>query len=142
MHWEPLCLPGHIPGEREENMYILNGELTVTNDEVANKIRIFLFQSEVVSAKECIYLHLEGNNLTVNLDDVRGYGNSNERLKHFIQKCSEAGIIISGKIDYSGDLEGTYIITENNLEDLTREQMTLRNASNDELIAELTRRLS
>lgn len=123
-------------------MYILNGELTVTNHEVANKIRTFLFQSEVVPARERTYLHLEGNNLTVNLDDIQGYGNCDERLKNFIKMCSEAGIIISGKIDYSGDFEGTYTITENNLEDLTQEQMALRNASNEELIAELTRRLS
>ncbi len=142
VHWEPLCLPGHIPGEREENMYILNGELVAVNHETANRIKTFLFQSEVVPAKQRVYLHLEGNNLTVNLDDIQGYGNCDERLKNFIKMCCEAGITTSGRIDYSGDFEGTYVITENVLEDLTQEQMALRNVSNDELIAELTRRLS
>lgn len=142
MHWEPLCLPGHIPGEREENMYILNGELVAVNHETANRIKTFLFQSEVVPAKQRVYLHLEGNNLTVNLDDIQGYGNCDERLKNFIKMCCEAGITTSGRIDYSGDFEGTYVITENVLEDLAQEQMALRNVSNDELIAELTRRLS
>ena len=89
-----------------------------------------------------MFLHLEGNNLTVNLDDIQGYGNCDERLKNFIKMCCEAGITTSGRIDYSGDFEGTYVITENVLEDLTQEQMALRNVSNDELIAELTRRLS
>lgn len=123
-------------------MYILNGKLQATNHEVANKIRTILFQSEVVPTRSCTYLHLEGNKLTVNLDDIQGYGNCDERLKNFIKKCSESGIAVNGKINYSGDFEGTYIITENVLEDLTREQKVLKNVSNDELIAELVRRLS
>lgn len=99
-------------------MYILNGELVAVNHETANRIKTFLFQSEVVPAKQRVYLHLEGNNLTVNLDDIQGYGNCDERLKNFIKMCCEAGITTSGRIDYSGDFEGTYVITENVLEDL------------------------
>ena len=61
-------------------------------------------------------------------------------LQEAADKCKEAGIILNGQICYSGDYDGRYYITDNVVEDLTADEVGVREASNEELIAELERR--
>ena len=68
------------------------------------------------------------------------YGNIDTALQEVADKCKEAGIILNGQVCYSGDYYGRYYITDNVVEDLTADEIGVREASNEELIAELKRR--
>ena len=68
------------------------------------------------------------------------FGDIEPALQEVADKCKEAGIILNGQICYSGDYDGRYYITDNEVEDLTADEIGVREASNEELIAELQRR--
>lgn len=68
------------------------------------------------------------------------FGDIEPALQKVADKCKEAGIILNGQICYSGDYDGRYYITDNVVEDLTVDEVGVREASNEELIAELQRR--
>ena len=68
------------------------------------------------------------------------YGDIDSAIREAADKCKEAGIILNGQICYSGDYDGRYYITNNEVEDLTADEIGVREASNEELIAELQRR--
>ena len=68
------------------------------------------------------------------------YGDIDSAIREAADKCKEAGIILNGQICYSGDYDGRYYITNNVVEDLTADEIGVREASSEELIAELQRR--
>ena len=68
------------------------------------------------------------------------FGDIEPALQEVADKCKEAGIILNGQICYSGDYDGRYYITDNEVEDLTADEIGVREASKEELIAELQRR--
>ena len=68
------------------------------------------------------------------------FGDIEPALQEVTDKCKEAGIILNGQICYSGDYDGRYYITDNEVEDLTADEIGVREASKEELIAELQRR--
>ena len=68
------------------------------------------------------------------------YGDIDSAIREAADKCKEADIILNGQICYSGDYDGRYYITNNVVEDLTADEIGVREASSEELIAELQRR--
>lgn len=69
------------------------------------------------------------------------YGDIEEDLKELISQYSSQDTTLSGCISYFGDCEGKYeLAPETGLVTLTLADLTLRNASDEELSAELNRR--
>lgn len=73
----------------------------------------------------------------IGIEDV--YGDIENKLDRVVDRCNVLGISLSGEVDYTGDAEGKYVIGES-IEDLSKEEGTIRDASVSTLLKELERR--
>ena len=133
----------NIINEREEYMNIINeGEIVINDKTRAGEVAQIMVTAGLYDATEDVPVY-ENDGTTpkeagVSIHEV--YGNIDTALQEVADKCKEAGIILNGQVCYSGDYYGRYYITDNVVEDLTADEIGVREASNEELIAELKRR--
>lgn len=73
----------------------------------------------------------------IGIEDV--YGDIENKLDRVVDRCNVLGISLSGEVDYTGDAEGKYVIGES-IEDLSKEECAIRDASVSTLLKELERR--
>ena len=71
-------------------------------------------------------------------DETRG--DITNGISEFCSTLKREGISVSGKISYTGDYDGRYVISGNEYTDLSAEQYVIRDAPIQDLIAELKRR--
>ena len=124
-------------------MNIINeGEIVINDKTRAGEVAQIMVTAGLYDATEDVPVY-ENDGTTpkeagVSIHEV--YGNIDTALQEVADKCKEAGIILNGQVCYSGDYYGRYYITDNVVEDLTADEIGVREASNEELIAELKRR--
>lgn len=124
-------------------MNIINeGEIIINDKTRAGEVAQIMVTAGLYDATEDVPVY-ENDGTTpkeagVSIHEV--YGNIDTALQEVADKCKEAGIILNGQVCYSGDYYGRYYITDNVVEDLTADEIGVREASDDELIAELKRR--
>lgn len=124
-------------------MNIINeGEIIINDKTRAGEVTQIMVTAGLYDATEDVPVY-ENDGTTpkeagVSIHEV--YGNIDTALQKVADKCKEAGIILNGQACYSGDYYGKYYITDNVVEDLTADEIGVREASDDELIAELKRR--
>lgn len=124
-------------------MNIINeGEIVINDKTRAGEVAQIMVTAGLYDATEDVPVY-ENDGTTpkeagVSIHEV--YGNIDTALQEVADKCKEAGIILNGQVCYSGDYYGRYYITDNVVEDLTADEIGVREASDDELIAELKRR--
>lgn len=124
-------------------MNIINeGEIIINDKTRAGEVTQIMVTAGLYDATEDVPVY-ENDGTTpkeagVSIHEV--YGNIDTALQKVADKCKEAGIILNGQVCYSGDYYGRYYITDNVVEDLTADEIGVREASNEELIAELKRR--
>ena len=124
-------------------MNIINeGEIIINDKTRAGEVAQIMVTAGLYDATEDVPVY-ENDGTTpkeagVSIHEV--YGDIDTALQEVADKCKEAGIILNGQVCYSGDYYGRYYITDNVVEDLTADEIGIREASNDELIAELKRR--
>ena len=124
-------------------MNIINeGEIVINDKTRAGEVAQIMVTAGLYDATEDVPVY-ENDGTTpkeagVSIHEV--YGNIDTALQEVADKCKETGIILNGQVCYSGDYYGRYYITDNVVEDLTADEIGVREASNEELIAELKRR--
>ena len=124
-------------------MNIINeGEIVINDKTRAGEVAQIMVTAGLYDATEDVPVY-ENDGTTpkeagVSIHEV--YGNIDTALQEVADKCKEAGIILNGQVCYSGDYYGRYYITDNVVEDLSADEIGVREASNEELIAELKRR--
>ena len=124
-------------------MNIINeGEIVINDKTRAGEVAQIMVTAGLYDATEDVPVY-ENDGTTpkeagVSIHEV--YGNIDTALQEVADKCKEAGIILNGQVCYSGDYYGRYYITDNVVEDLTADEIGVREAANEELIAELKRR--
>lgn len=124
-------------------MNIINeGEIVINDKTRTGEVAQIMVTAGLYDATEDVPVY-ENDGTTpkeagVSIHEV--YGNIDTALQEVADKCKEAGIILNGQVCYSGDYYGRYYITDNVVEDLTADEIGVREASNEELIAELKRR--
>lgn len=124
-------------------MNILNeGEIIVNNKTRAKEVAQIMVTAGIYdSVDEVPVYEDDGATLEeagISIHEV--YGNIDTALQEIADKCKEAGIILNGQICYSGDYDGKYYITNNEVEDLTTDEIGIREAPYEALIAELEHR--
>ena len=124
-------------------MNILNeGEIIINDKTRAGEVAQIMVTAGLYDAIEDVPVY-ENDGTTpkeagISIHEV--YGNIDTALQEVADKCKEAGINLNGQVCYSGDYYGRYYITDNVVEDLTADEIGVREATNEELIAELKRR--
>lgn len=124
-------------------MNIINeGEIIINDKTRAGEVTQIMVTAGLYDATEDVPVY-ENDGTTpeeagVSIHEV--YGDIDTALQEVADKCKEAGIILNGQICYSGDYDGRYYITNNVVEDLTADEIGVRETSNEELIAELQSR--
>lgn len=114
-------------------MYLVNtGSIQASKkvDEVAK----ILVEEGIYSSLDMVPVYDEQE---IGIEDV--YGDIESKLDSIVARCRAIGISLSGKIDYTGDAEGRYVIGES-IEDLSKEGCVIRDTPVFALLDELERR--
>ena len=110
-------------------MYLINTGSIYASKNVTDVAKILV--------EEGIYSSLDIDEQEIDIEDV--YGDIENKLDRVVDKCRALGISLSGEVDYTGDAEGKYVIGES-IEDLSKEECAIRDASVSTLLKELERR--
>lgn len=110
-------------------MYLINTGSIYASKNVTDVAKILV--------EEGIYSSLNIDEQEIDIEDV--YGDIENKLDRVVDKCRALGISLSGEIDYSGDAEGRYVIGKS-IEDLSKEECAIRDATVFTLLEELKRR--
>ena len=114
-------------------MYLINTGSIYASKNVTDVAKI-LVEEGIYSSLEIVPVYDEQE---IGIEDV--YGDIENKLDRVVDKCRALGISLSGEIDYSGDVEGRYIIGQK-VEDLSKGEFIIREASVSTLLKELERR--
>lgn len=114
-------------------MYLVNtGSIQASKnvDEVAK----ILVEEEIYSSLDMVPVYDEQK---IGIEDV--YDDIECKLDRVVDRCNALDISLSGEVNYSGDAEGRYIIGKK-VEDLSKEELIIRETSVSALLKELERR--
>lgn len=127
----------------EKLMTIMNeGEIIINDKTRAGEVAQIFVAAGIYNSVEKVPVYEDDGTTPdeagISVHEV--FGDIEPALQEAADKCKEAGITLNGQICYSGDYDGRYYITDNVVEDLSVDEVGVREASNEELIAELQRR--
>ena len=114
-------------------MYLINTGSIYASKNVTDVAKI-LVEEEIYSSLDIVPVYDEQE---IGIEEV--YGDIENKLDRVVDKCRALGISLSGEIDYSGDAEGKYVIGKS-IEDLSKEECAIRDATVFTLLEELKRR--
>ena len=114
-------------------MYLINTGSIYASKNVTDVAKI-LVEEGIYSSLDIVPVYDEQE---IGIEDV--YGDIENKLDRVVDKCRALGISLSGEIDYSGDAEGRYVIGQK-VEDLSKGEFIIREASVSTLLKELERR--
>ena len=122
-------------------MYLINnGHIMLpknTDKETVNELLKMLHEAHIIGDDfdECVE-----NEPTTRIEIEESYGDIEGDLLRIVSYFANKGILFNGEVEYIGDYEGTYCISNGKFETLSEEEKILRNFSTKELYRELTRR--
>lgn len=120
--------------------YMNSGEITGFKEEELDSVIELLVAADLYDRKERVPVYEAKGNvpLTIGIEEV--YGDISFNLQNFVDLCKEKGIVIDGSISYYGDSDGGYEIKESMLQELAKDELAVRNASDKQLLDELQKR--
>jgi len=122
-------------------MYLINnGHIMLpknTDKETVNELLKMLHEAHIIGDDYDEYFENEPI-MRIEIDEC--YGDIEGDLLQIVSYFADKGILLNGEIEYIGDYEGTYCISNGKFETLSEEEKVLRNFSTKELYQELTRR--
>lgn len=114
-------------------MYLINTGSIYASKNVTDVAKI-LVEEGIYSSLDIVPVYDEQE---IGIGDV--YGDIENKLDRVVDKCNVLGISLSGEVDYTGDAEGKYVIGKS-IEDLSKEECAIRDATVFTLLEELKRR--
>ena len=114
-------------------MYLINTGSIYASKNVTDVAKI-LVEEGIYSSLDIVPVYDEQE---IGIEDV--YGDIENKLDRVVDRCNVLGISLSGEVDYTGDAAGKYVIGES-IEDLSKEECAIRDASVSTLLKELERR--
>lgn len=114
-------------------MYLINTGSIYASKNVTDVAKI-LVEEGIYSSLDRVPIY---DSKEIGIEEV--YGDIESSLDKVVDKCRALGISLSGEIDYSGDAEGRYVIGQK-VEDLSKGEFIIREASVSTLLKELERR--
>lgn len=118
-------------------MYLINTGSIYASKNVTDVAKI-LVEEGIYSSLDIVPVYDEQE---IGIEDV--YGDIENKLDRVVDKCNVLGISLSGEVDYTGDAEGKYVIGKTigkNIEDLSKKECAIRDATVFTLLEELKRR--
>lgn len=113
--------------------YTYNGEIKC-NKEDSEKVLAYI--REIFPFPDIVE---DGEHMLILISDETR-GDITDEISEFCSALKREGISVSGKISYTGDYDGRYVISGNEYEELSVEQCVIKDASYQELISELEKR--
>lgn len=113
--------------------YTYNGEIKC-NKEDSEKVLAYI--REIFPFPDIVE---DGEHMLILISDETR-GDITDEISEFCSALKREGISVSGKISYTGDYDGRYVISGNEYEELSAEQCVIRDAPIQDLIDELKRR--
>ena len=114
-------------------MYLVNTGSIQASKNVTEVAKI-LVEEGIYSSLDRVPIY---DSKEIGIEEV--YGDIESKLDSIVARCRAIGISLSGKIDYTGDAEGRYVIGES-IEDLSKEECVIRDTPVFALLDELERR--
>lgn len=122
-------------------MYLINnGYITLPKNadkETVGELLKMLHEAHIIKDDFGEYVE---NEPTMRIEIEECYGDIEVDLLRIVSYFTDKGILLNGEVEYIGDYEGTYCISNGKFEVLSEEEKILRNLSTKELYRELTRR--
>lgn len=122
-------------------MYLINnGYITLPKNadkETVSELLKMLHEAHIIGDDFDEYVE---NGSTMRIEIEECYGDIEVDLLRIVSYFADKGILLNGEVEYIGDYEGTYCISNGKFEVLSEEEKILRNLSTKELYRELTRR--
>lgn len=117
--------------------YVNAGEIAGFKEEELDTVIKLIVDAGIYDRKENIPVY-EKPYLSIGIEDV--YGDISCRLQQFTDNCMKRNIRLNGIISYYGDSEGTYEIKNGEIEEFDKDELAIREASDQVLLTELQRR--
>lgn len=117
--------------------YVNTGEITGFKEEELDAVINLIVHTGIYDRKENVPVY-EKPYLSIGIEDV--YGDISCRLQQFTDSCVKRDIRLNGIISYYGDSEGTYEIKNGEVKEFDKDELAIREASDQVLLAELQRR--